>query len=68
MRQAPRRITRLALLDTAAGPELPEQTRRRMEFIALAERGEFPQVTEALLPLLIHPARSPNQRSPTSLS
>ena len=29
----------------------------RMEWIALAERGEFPRVTEMLLPLLIHPSR-----------
>jgi len=57
MRQAPRRVTRLALLDTAATAELAEQTQKRMEFIALAERGEFPRVTETLLPLLVHPSR-----------
>ncbi len=57
MRQAPQRVTRLALLDTAAGGELPEQTQRRLEFIAFAERGNFDRVTETLLPLLIHSAR-----------
>jgi pimeloyl-ACP methyl ester carboxylesterase len=57
MRQAPHRVARLGLLDTAAGAELPEQTQRRMEFIALAGSGEFPRVTEILLPLLIHPSR-----------
>ncbi len=57
MRQAPQRVTRLALLDTAAGAELPEQTQRRLEFIALAECGQFPRITETLLPLLIHPSR-----------
>jgi pimeloyl-ACP methyl ester carboxylesterase len=57
MRQAPQRVARLALLDTAAGADLPEQTLRRKELIALAERGEFPRVTEILLPLLVHPAR-----------
>jgi len=57
MRQAPQRVARLALLDTTARSELPEQTQRRLEFIALAERGEFDRVTETLLPLLIHPAR-----------
>ena len=45
MRQAPHRVARLGLLDTAAGAELPEQTQRRMEFIALAGSGEFPRVT-----------------------
>lgn len=57
MRQAPERVTRLALLDTAASPELPEQTEKRLGFISLAERGRFMGVTDALLPLLIHPAR-----------
>lgn len=57
MRQAPQRVTRLALLDTAAGGELPEQTQRRLDFIDFAQRGHFDRVTETLLPLLIHSAR-----------
>lgn len=57
MRQAPRRVTRLALLDTSARPDTPEQTRRRGGLIALAEKGRFKGVTPKLLPLLIHPAR-----------
>ena len=57
MRQAPQRVRRLALLDTAARGESPEQSARRRDFISLAERGKFLGVTEALLPLLVHPAR-----------
>jgi pimeloyl-ACP methyl ester carboxylesterase len=57
MRQAPQRVPRLALLDTAARAELPEQTKTRMNFIAWAERGQFDRVTEALLPLLTHHSR-----------
>jgi len=57
MRQAPQRVTRLALLDTAATAELREQTERRMALIALAERGEFLRVAEILLPLSVHPSR-----------
>lgn len=57
MRQAPQRVARLALLDTAAGAELPEQTQLRMNFIALAERGQFVRVTETLVPRLTHPSR-----------
>jgi pimeloyl-ACP methyl ester carboxylesterase len=56
VRQAPQRIAKLALLDTAAGADLPEQTRRRMDFIALAERGKFLGITDVLLPLLMHPS------------
>lgn len=65
MRQAPQRVARLALLDTAAGAELPEQTQRRMDFIALARRGHFDRITETLLPLLVHPSRV-GERSLTS--
>jgi pimeloyl-ACP methyl ester carboxylesterase len=57
MRQAPKRVQKLALLDTAARGETPEQTERRNGFIELAERGKFLGVTEALLPLLVHPSR-----------
>jgi len=57
IRQAPHRVARLALLDTGARGETPEQTRRRMELIALAEHGKFPDVSDALLPLLVHPSR-----------
>lgn len=57
MRQAPHRVTRLALLDTSAIADLREQKPQRMEFIALAERGEFHRITETLLPLYLHPSR-----------
>jgi pimeloyl-ACP methyl ester carboxylesterase len=57
MCQARERITRLALLDTAPGADLPEQTQKRMDFIALAESGKFLGIIEVLLPLLIHPSR-----------
>jgi len=53
-RQAPQRVQRLALLDTNARPDSPEQTERRNAFIELAERGRFVGVTDALLPLLLH--------------
>jgi pimeloyl-ACP methyl ester carboxylesterase len=57
LRQAPQRVERLALLDTAAGAEQAAQTQKRLAFIDMAERGSFPEVTETLLPLLLHPSR-----------
>src|SRR5438067_7986925 len=57
MRQAPGRVARLALLDTSARADPPEQSQKRRELIALAERGRFLGVTDALLPLLLHPSR-----------
>lgn len=57
LRQAPERVERLALLDTSARPDMPDQTRRRRGLIALARRGRFKGVTPRLLPLLIHESR-----------
>jgi pimeloyl-ACP methyl ester carboxylesterase len=54
---APERVERLALLDTSARADTPEQTRRRQGLIALADRGQFKGVTPRLLPMLIHPDR-----------
>ena len=57
MRQAPDRVTRLALLDTQARADTPEAMSRRRGLIELAEKGEFRGVTPRLLPVLIHPSR-----------
>ena len=57
MRQAPQRVRKLALLDTAARADTPEQTKRRRELIELANRGKFLGVTDMLMPLLVHPSR-----------
>ena len=57
MRQAPDRVEKLALLDTSARADTPEQSARRRGLIELSEKGEFKGVTPRLLPLLIHSAR-----------
>jgi len=57
MRQAPARVARLALLDTSARPDTPEQTERRAALLALSRQGQFRGVTPRLLPLLIHSSR-----------
>jgi pimeloyl-ACP methyl ester carboxylesterase len=54
LRQAPDRVARLALLDTTARPDTPEQTQRRQAQIALARGGRFAEVLDLLLPVLIH--------------
>ena len=60
VRQAPDRIERLALLDTSALSDTPEQTERRLKLIAMAQTGEFKSVRDALWPLFVHPARHDN--------
>lgn len=57
MRRAPRRVSRLALLDTSARADTEEQSARRRGLIELANKGNFRGVTPRLLPLLIHPDR-----------
>lgn len=57
MRTVPERVTRLALLDTGARADTPEQTTRRKDLIGLADRGEFRAVSPRLLPLFIHEDR-----------
>ena len=51
LRQAPGRVTRLALLDTSARPDTPEQARRRRGLMALARSGQFRGVTPLNNPL-----------------
>ncbi|MCR9219619.1 MAG: alpha/beta hydrolase [Alphaproteobacteria bacterium] len=57
MRKAPERVSKLALLDTQARNDAPEQTRRRRALLALSKQGRFRGVTERLLPLLVHADR-----------
>ncbi len=58
MRQAPGRVTRLALLDTSARPDTPERSRQRREFMTLAQRERgFAPVNRVMLPLMVHASR-----------
>lgn len=55
MRQEPTRIERLALVDTSARPDTPENTKKRKSMMDLATHGKFKGVTPLLLPNLVHP-------------
>ncbi len=57
LRRAPERITHIALIDTRATQDTPEETQRRRDLLALSERGQFRGVTRQLLPRLIHTDR-----------
>lgn len=57
MRQAPERVTRLALLDTSAKPATPETNGPREQMIALVRKGAFDNVTTLLWQKLVAPAR-----------
>ena len=61
MRSAPRRVTRLCLMDTSARPDTPEAARRRRGLMQLAQQGRFKGVTPRLIPSLLHPDRVRDQ-------
>jgi pimeloyl-ACP methyl ester carboxylesterase len=54
MRQAPERVARLALLDTAPAAETPAQTQKRLPFIEMAATGRFAEVPDGQFPQLVH--------------
>ena len=54
MRQAPQRVAKLALLDTAARPETPQQTEARRPRIEMAKTGRFAEVPDSQFPLMVH--------------
>jgi pimeloyl-ACP methyl ester carboxylesterase len=56
-RQAAARIVKLALLDTAARADTPEQTARRREQMALAEGGRFAEVPDLQFSHFVHSSR-----------
>lgn len=56
LRQAPARVGALALLDTSARPEAPEQTARRQALLSLGRARGFDAVLDALWPAEVAPA------------
>ncbi|MGI8526583.1 MAG: alpha/beta fold hydrolase [Pseudolabrys sp.] len=60
MRLAPERVTRLALLDTSARPDTPEQTQARQKLIAWAKAGKLDDVIATLAPRFLNAAHQAN--------
>ncbi len=57
LRQAPERVTRLALLDTGAGAETTDRTEVRKPLLELARSGRFAEITDLQFPCLVHRSR-----------
>ena len=57
VRQAPERVAKLALLDTSARPDAPEQGESRRALIALARSGRFGEIADRLFASLVAPHR-----------
>ena len=56
MRQAPERISRLALLSTSARPDTPDQTAQRRSLIAQASNENFAALLTQVYAAILHPA------------
>ena len=56
-RQAPERVAKLALLDTTARPDAPEQTEQRKRQIEMARHGRFDGIAQLLFPRFVAAAR-----------
>ncbi len=57
LRVAPGRVDRLALLDTRADADAPEQSEVRRQLIEITERGGFAKIAAMQYPRLVAPAR-----------
>ncbi|MBS0367424.1 MAG: alpha/beta fold hydrolase [Proteobacteria bacterium] len=57
LRRAPQRVARLALLDTSARPDTPQQSTARRAQMALANTGRLAEVVEAQYGRAVHPSR-----------
>ena len=54
MRQASARIAKLALLDTSARPDPPEQSAGRKVQIAMAQNGRYGEIADLAIPRYLH--------------
>lgn len=62
MRQAPERIERLALLDTSARPDTPEQTANRWALVEQLKGGDFVSLATKALGSIMHPGHQGDSR------
>jgi pimeloyl-ACP methyl ester carboxylesterase len=57
LRQAPERVVKLALLDTSARPDTPQQTANRQAQISQVGKTPLSELMDAIFPVLVHASR-----------
>src|SRR6185437_16686955 len=65
MRQAPARIAKLALLDTSARPDTPEQTAGRKVQIDMAQSGRYGEIPDLSIPRYLNVNHQRDERLTT---
>lgn len=62
IRQAAERVVKLALLDTAARPDTPEQTTGRNTQIAMAQSGRYSEIPDLAIPRYLNAKHQRDER------
>jgi pimeloyl-ACP methyl ester carboxylesterase len=62
MRQAPERVSKLALISTSARPDTPEQTKNRNDQISIAQEGGYSKLIRATMPALLYHSDDESRR------
>lgn len=62
LRQAPARVAKLALLDTSARPDTPEQSENRRAQVRLAATLPPREIADGMFPRLVHRSRHGDER------
>lgn len=62
MRQVPDRVAALALLDTSARADVPEQSQKRRDQIEMARTGTMAALAALQFPAFVHPSRAKDTR------
>jgi pimeloyl-ACP methyl ester carboxylesterase len=57
MRQSPERVIKLALLNTSARADTPQESQQRMVLVSQAQAGNFKPMLAKVMPSILHPAR-----------
>lgn len=68
VRQAPERVVKLALLDTSARADTPEQTAGRNTQIAMARSGRFGEIPDLSIPRYLNAKHQRDQRLTTIIT
>ena len=62
LRLAPERVAKLALLDTSARPDTPEQTAGRKTQIAMAQSGRYGEIPDLSIPRYLNAKHQRDER------
>jgi pimeloyl-ACP methyl ester carboxylesterase len=63
LRQAPERVTKLALISTTARPDTAEQTKNRNDQMSITQQGGYSKLIRTTMPALLHHSDDETRRN-----